>query len=95
MVVSLTGSRGLSMASIKWVSAVIGATASVAFYLYGPTVTPFMHAAATTTCNQMTGGNFRSYRLDWVVSAQPHWNCWDQRESAKAPRNLGWWVRAR
>jgi len=95
MAVSLTGSRGLSMTSIRTVSAVIGTAIDAAFYLYGPTVTPVMHAAAATTCNQMTGGNFRSYRLDWVVAARPHWNCWDQSDPAKAPRNMGWWVEGR
>ena len=95
MAVSLTGSRGLSMTSIKTVSVVVGIAAGAAFYLYGPTVTPVLHAAATTSCNDMTGGNFRSYRLQWVVAARPHWDCSDARNPAAGSRNMGWWVRAR
>lgn len=92
MAVSLTGSRGLSMAKIKTFSAVVGVASGLAFYLYRPTVTPLMHASAAAACNEMTGGNFRSYRLDWVVAARPHWNCWDQSAPAEPPRDIGWWV---
>jgi hypothetical protein len=92
MGVSLTGSRGLSLAKIKSASAVLGVAVGVGAYLYGPAVTPVMHAAALSSCNELTGGDFRSYRLDWVVDTRPHWNCWDSRSPDKAPVNLGWWV---
>jgi len=92
MAVSLTGSRGLSMAKVKTVSIVFGVAGALSFYLYGPAVTPMLYAAAATTCNEMTGGNFRSYQLDWVVAARPHWSCRDRSDPAKAPMNMGWWV---
>ena len=92
MGVSLTGSRGLSLAKIKTFSAVLGAAAGAVFYLYGPTVTPALQAAAVSECNELTGGNFRSYSLDWVVGTRPHWNCWDRSDPAEPPVNLGWWV---
>ncbi len=92
MGVSLTGSRGLSMAKIKTFSAVTGAVAGAALYLYGPAVTPALQAAAVSECNELTGGNFRSHRLDWVVGTRPHWTCWDLRDASRDPIDLGWWV---
>ncbi len=95
MPVSLTGSRGLSMASIKTVSVVIGAAAGVGFYLYGPTVTPATHTAAAAACNEMTGGSLRSFPLEWVVDVRPHWNCWDLGDAQKPATDMGWWVAVR
>jgi hypothetical protein len=91
MGVSLTGSR-MSMASIRTIAVVIGSVLGLTYYVYGPAVTPVMQAAATSSCNELTGGNFRSYHLEWVVGSRPHWSCWDARDPAEPPMNMGWWV---
>ena len=95
MGVSLTGSSGISMSSLRSVSVVVAAALGVGFYLYGPAITPVMHAAAVSSCNELTGGNFRSYELQWVVSRRPHWNCWDQSAPGADPMDMGWWVSGR
>jgi hypothetical protein len=92
MVVSLTGAPSLSVGRIRTLSAVVGTVAGLGFYLYGPTVTPIMQAAAVSECNEMTGGSFRGYALDWVVSTRPHWSCQDRSDPTSEPVNLGWWV---
>ena len=91
MGVSMTGSR-MSMASVRTVLAALAAVAGLAFYAYGPALTPAMQAAATSSCNTLTGGSFRAYHLDWVVGSQPHWSCWDRRDPAEPPVDMGWWV---
>lgn len=91
MGVSLTGSR-MSMASIRTMLAAVAAASGLAYYVYGPAITPVMQAAATSSCNELTGGNFRSYDLEWHVGARPHWECWDLSDPAAPPVNLGWWV---
>ena len=63
-------------------------------YFYGPPVTPALRAAATEACNEYAGGNFRSYRLEWVSwpGDNPHWSCWDARKPMEKAISLGWWV---
>ena len=95
MAVSLTGTRGLSLASIRYFSIVMGIALGMGFYLYGPSVTPIMQGAALSSCNEMTGGNFRSYEVNWVVGTQPHWDCWDRSAPEAQPVNMGWWVSGR
>jgi hypothetical protein len=51
-----------------------------------------MHAAAVSDCNDVAGGNFRSYHLEWTVSARPHWACWDLSDPERPAINMGWWV---
>lgn len=92
MGVSATGAKGLSMFSIQMIMVSILAALSLTFYFYGPAITPVMHSAAASDCNEMMGGNFRSYHLQWVTETDPHWNCWDKSDPARHPVNLGWWV---
>lgn len=92
MGVSATGAKSLSMFNIQLILAVIMAALGLTFYFYGPAITPVMHAAAASDCNEITGGNFRSFHLQWVSASEPHWNCWDKSDPAKDPVNLGWWV---
>ncbi len=92
MGVSAVGVSGRSLARIRNAAVALGLLGGVAFYLYGPAVTPAMHAAAVTECNELTSGNYRSYALRWVVDVRPHWLCGDRRDPAKAPVDLGWWV---
>ncbi len=95
MGVSVSGGTGRSMATLRTVFAVVGAASAVAFYFYGPLVTPLMHAAAVSSCNEHAGGDFRSYRLSWHVGTRPHWTCWDARDPVKPAVDLGWWVAGR
>jgi hypothetical protein len=92
MGVSLTGARGRSVTRLGTMLTTLGIVGSAAFYLYGPAVTPALNGAASAACNDMTGGNYRSYRLRWVVGTHPHWLCGDGRAPDKPPVDLGWWV---
>ncbi len=92
MVVRLRDSARFSMASLKLTTATVGVLGVTAFYLYGPPVTPLLNASAVSTCNEMAGANYRSYRLDWVVSARPHWTCWNAAEPTRPAVDMGWWV---
>ena len=91
MAVSLTGSR-MSMTTIRSLLIAVGTACGLAFYLYGPVVTPMMHAAAVSSCNETTGGSFRGYHLEWTMSARPHWDCWDLSDPERPAMNMGWWV---
>jgi len=82
----------MSIASIRTILAAFAIVSGVGFYIYGPAVTPLMNASAAASCNEITGGSFRGYHLEWVVGSRPHWGCWDNRDPAAAPVNLGWWV---
>jgi hypothetical protein len=92
MGISATGSRGLSMTSIKSMFAVGAVVVGGAFYLYGPPVTPTLRAAAASACNEHSGGNFRSFRLHWDVGTKPAWTCWDASRPDRQAVSLGWWV---
>jgi hypothetical protein len=92
MGVSVTGASGRSLARLGTAAAVLGVLGAAGFYVYGPPVTPAMHGAAVTQCNQLTGGNYRSYHLEWVVEVRPHWLCGNRSAPSEPPVNLGWWV---
>lgn len=92
MGVSLTGVRGPSMRTIRLVATALAGVLTMVFYLYGPAIVPVMSAAAVSNCNELAGGNFRSYRLGWVVGVRPHWECWDLSAPDEDPVDLGWWV---
>ena len=92
MGVSVTGASGRSLARMRTAATAVAILGGAAFYLYGPTMTPALHGAAVTECNDLTGGNYRSYRLEWVVDARPHWLCGNRAAPAEKPANLGWWV---
>jgi hypothetical protein len=61
-------------------------------YLYGPAAAPAVHDAALAKCNEHASGNFRSFRLSWVVGWHPHWTCWDARKPQEPEVSFGWWV---
>jgi hypothetical protein len=62
------------------------------FYLYGPPVTPALQGAAMSECNELIGGNYRSYQLEWVVASRPHWLCSNRFKPAEDAVDMGWWV---
>lgn len=92
MGVSAVGAGGLSMRKIHTGLAALLALGSAAFYLYGPAVTPALHGAAARECNELVGGDYRSYSLRWVVGSRPHWVCGNRFRPAQQPVDLGWWV---
>jgi len=91
MVVSVTDEPRLSMTAVKNIAAAVLVLFALWFYFYGPSVTPLMHSSATAECNELAGGNYRSYRLDWVVGVTPHWECYDRSTPTEPPVDLGWW----
>ena len=91
MGVSLTGSR-VSMSSVRGTVTALAVAAALAAYAYGPAASPVMQASAAAECNDLTGGSYRAYRLQWTLAVRPHWTCWDQREAARPAMDLGWWV---
>jgi hypothetical protein len=95
MGVSATGRTGLSMTSVRSFLVVIAIFFGFAVYFYGPPVTPALRAAANEACNEHAGGNFRSYRLEWVSGPSnpaPHWSCWDASKPMDKAVSFGWWV---
>lgn len=74
----------------------LGAGVAVVFvvlaYLYGPAVSPAMHTAAIGQCNDHAEGNWRSFRLTWVVGVYPHWSCSDESAPTENAVSLGWWT---
>ena len=92
MGVSVTGATGNSVARLTTLFTVLGVLGGVGFYVYGPAVTPALHGAALSECNERIGGNYRSYHLEWVVETRPHWLCSNRYKPAQDPIDLGWWV---
>lgn len=69
------------------------------FYFYGPLMVPALKNGAIDTCNELEGGNFRSYRLEWVSwtldrQVLPHWECTSISTEGKnrKPVDLGWYA---
>jgi hypothetical protein len=92
MAVSATGASGLSIRSMRALTGVVAGIAGVGFYLYGPAVTPALHAAAVAECNDITGGSYRHVRLDWVAGVTPYWQCSWSNDPGRAAVDMGWWV---
>ena len=92
MGVSVTGASGRSLARMRTAGLTLGLLGGAAFYLYGPPVTPALHGAAAAECNDLAGGNYRSYRLEWVTGTPSHLQCFDRSEPAQKPVDMGWWV---
>jgi len=66
-------------------------------YFYGPPLIPNMADAAQRTCNEMTGSDFRSYKLEWRTTTYdsidaPHWVCFDLGAPGHPGTSFGWWV---
>ena len=92
MGVKLVGETGRSLSRMSHITSTLVVLGSVAFYFYGPAVTPALHAAAAAECNDLAGGNYRSYRLAWVVGTRPHWLCGNAARPREEPVDLGWMV---
>ncbi len=92
MGVSVTGSGGLSSETLKRMIVAVTAVLATLMYLYGPAAMPAVHNAAIAKCNDHASGNFRSFRLSWVVGWHPHWTCWDAHRPQEPEISFGWWV---
>jgi hypothetical protein len=94
MGISVSGQTGLSMRAIRSMLIVILVLVGTIVYFYGPLIAPTVASAAEQECNDYAGGNFRSYRLEWVSwpNDDPHWRCWDARRPEVQAVSLGWWV---
>ena len=95
MGVSTTGASGRSLARLATAASVLTLLGGLGFYAYGPPVTPAFRAGAVAECNRLTGGSYRSYQLDWVLSVRPHWACTDRTTPREPPADMGWWVEPR
>ncbi len=92
MGVSAVGASSFSMRKVRSGLTAFVVVGAAAFYLYGPAVTPALNSAAANECNDLVGGNYRSYHLRWVVGTRPHWLCSDRFQPAAGASNMGWWV---
>lgn len=94
MGISATGQTGLSMRGVLSMLVVVAILLGTIVYFYGPAVAPRVSDAARAECNEYAGGNFRSFRLEWVTGPgeRPHWSCWDASRPEERAISLGWWV---
>ncbi len=92
MGVSVTGASGYSLTRVRNGAVALAVLGGAGFYFYGPVVTPAMNGAAASQCNDLIGGNYRSYQLHWVVESRPHWMCGNRYRPADEPVDMGWWV---
>jgi hypothetical protein len=97
MGVSAVGASGLKPRTIRYMFFGAIAVLTTIVYLIGPWVAPGEHSAAADKCNEMTGADYRSYRLEWIPPKppawdRPHWLCKDRRDLGKPGKSLGWWV---
>jgi hypothetical protein len=92
MGVSLIGASGSSVKRLTTLFSTLAVLGGVGFYFYGPAVTPVLHGAAVAECNDLIGGNYRSYRLTWVSGTRPHWICTNRWKPAEPAIDMGWWV---
>ncbi len=95
MAVSAVG-QGVRLSTIKYVVATLLVFLGMFAYFYGPPLAPNMVDAARHTCNELTGGNSRSFSLVWETTtydsiAAPHWVCYDLGTPGHPGTSLGWW----
>lgn len=91
MGVSLSGAD-LTFSTVRRLALATVALFCVFAYLYGPAVTPGLHAAAVEECNRHAQGNYRSFQLTWHVGVYPHWTCSDSSRPNADAISLGWWT---
>jgi hypothetical protein len=90
--VSAVGASSFSIRKVRTGLVALVALGGTAFYFYGPAVTPVLHSAAAAECNDLIGGNYRSYQLQWVVGSSPRWMCSNRHKPAEKAVDMGWWV---
>ncbi|HSV40063.1 MAG TPA: hypothetical protein VLI04_14990 [Nocardioidaceae bacterium] len=97
MGVSAVGQTGIRPRTFRLLFVLAWAVAIVMIYLLAPAVVPGLQRAAEDKCNVMNGGNYRSFKLEWVLPQppnwdRPHWLCKDRRDLDKPGVSFGWWV---
>jgi hypothetical protein len=95
--VSAVGQTRPKAATIRNVAMSVLGLALFAAWLYLPPLVPNLTNAAARECNDLGGGDFRTYRLEWRTTTltsldQPHWLCWNTRTADEPGVDLGWWV---
>ncbi len=96
MGVSMIGQANRA-AQARYILATMLVFGTLFYFFYGPPLTKKFREAAMEQCNQLTGGSYRTYRLEWRTTTYksidvPHWTCFDTQTPEKPPVNLGWWV---
>jgi hypothetical protein len=96
MAVSAVG-QGVRLSTIKYVVATVLVFLGMFTYFYGPPLSPNLSQAARETCNRMTGGDSRTFLLEWRTTTYdsvdaPHWVCYDLGEPGHPGTSLGWWA---
>lgn len=97
MGVSAVGATGIRPRTVRTLFFLGLAILALLVYAFGPPLMPGMRGAAEDKCNELTGANFRSFRLEWVLPKSPnydppHWLCKDARDFSKKGTSFGWWV---
>jgi hypothetical protein len=82
---------------LRYVLATLLVFLAVFYFFYGPPLTERFRNAAHAECNELTGSNYRTYRLEWRTTTHrsvslPHWLCWDTSRPGAPAADLGWWV---
>ena len=82
---------------LRYILATLVVFLAVFYFFYGPPLTQKFREAANAECNELTGSNYRTYRLEWRTTSYqsldfPHWLCWDTTAPQEEPADLGWWV---
>lgn len=92
MGVRLHGTSAVTLRRLAVAAVVLAVAAGAWLYLQGPRTIPVLHDAAAAECNDLTGGSYRDYRLEWVVGLRPHWECSERFPPGQPSVDLGWWV---
>ncbi|QLQ10421.1 MAG: hypothetical protein HZY75_08480 [Nocardioidaceae bacterium] len=97
MGVSAVGNRGIRPATIPWLVGGSLALLITLIWVFAPPLVPGLRSAAHEQCNELTGANYRNYRIAWVTPRNlnfdfPHWSCTDLRTAERPTKSLGWWV---
>jgi hypothetical protein len=97
MGVSAVGARGIRPRTVPILLGGALALLVVLVYVFGPPIAPGVRGAAEARCNELSGSNYRSFKLTWVLPQSPawdapHWLCKDQRDLTEPGVSFGWWV---
>ena len=89
--------QGVRLSTVKYAVATLLVFVGMFAFFYGPPLAPNLSDAARKSCNEMTGGDFRSFSLVWRTTTYdsidaPHWVCYDLGTPGHPGTSLGWWA---
>jgi hypothetical protein len=67
-------------------------------YFYGPPLVPALRNSAIERCTVDQGGDYRSYRLEWISwgftspELTPHWKCVNKDHPYDSAIDYGWYA---